>query len=44
MQTNPLARGLGTNWTDVPGSALDNQFAFPIYPANGSMFFRLASQ
>lgn len=31
----------GTNWVTVPASALTNQMAFPINPANGSVFFRL---
>ncbi|MGA9627191.1 MAG: alpha-L-rhamnosidase C-terminal domain-containing protein [Bryobacteraceae bacterium] len=42
MQTNPLNVGLGTNWTEVLGSALTNQFVLPIGLANGSAFFRAA--
>ncbi|HUZ06361.1 MAG TPA: LamG-like jellyroll fold domain-containing protein, partial [Candidatus Paceibacterota bacterium] len=44
VQTNAIHTGLGTNWTDVPGSPLANRFAFPINPANGSLFFRLTYQ
>ena len=40
-QTNNLAHGLGTNWSDVAGSAITNQLAIPINPANGSVFYRL---
>ncbi len=43
-QTNSLSLGLASNWTDVPGSALDNQFTFLLSPANGSVFFRLTYQ
>ncbi|MGH7976086.1 MAG: LamG-like jellyroll fold domain-containing protein, partial [Limisphaerales bacterium] len=38
VQTNSLT---GTNWVTVPISTLTNQMAFPIDPANGSVFFRL---
>jgi autotransporter-associated beta strand protein len=41
-QTNALANGLGTNWFPVSGSVATNQFAVPINPAAGSIFFRLA--
>jgi hypothetical protein len=44
VQTNSLLLGLNSNWTDVPGSALDNQFTFPVFSANGSVFFRLTYQ
>jgi glucose/arabinose dehydrogenase len=43
VQTNSLAVGLSTNWVDVPGSTATNQVVFPINPANGSVFYRLAS-
>jgi hypothetical protein len=42
MQTNPPGVGLGTNWLTVPGSALNDQFVFPMGSTNGSAFFRLA--
>ncbi len=41
MQTNSANTGLGTNWLVVPNSNLTNQFAVPINPANGNVFFRL---
>ena len=41
VQTNPLTFGLGTNWLTVPNSTNVNQFATPINPTNGSVFFRL---
>jgi hypothetical protein len=34
--------GLGTNWWTVSGSTLTNQFALPVNPANGNVFFRVA--
>jgi hypothetical protein len=40
-QTNAPDGGLGTNWFDVPGSPLTNQFSVPINATNGSVFFRL---
>jgi len=43
MQTNPLALGLGTNWSQIPGSAGTNKVFVPINPANGNAFFRLAA-
>ena len=42
VQTNAPGAGLGTNWFDVPGATLTNQFTLPINPANASVFFRLA--
>jgi fibronectin type 3 domain-containing protein len=41
IQTNAPNVGLGTNWTDVPNSALTNQVTIPIDANNGSVFFRL---
>jgi len=43
VQTNVLSAGLGTNWFDVPNSALTNRIVIPIDPANGSVFYRLAA-
>ena len=40
-QTNSIQSGIGTNWVTVPTSTLTNQMAFPINPANGTVFFRL---
>jgi hypothetical protein len=42
-QTNSLAVGLSTNWSDVSGSAQTNQMAFSLDPAQGAVFFRLVS-
>lgn len=42
-QTNTLATGLGTNWTDVSNSTLTNSMSFPINPANPTVFYRLQS-
>jgi autotransporter-associated beta strand protein len=43
MQTNGLNAGLGTNWTEVPGSDTNDQITVPIIPGSGSAFFRLVS-
>lgn len=40
-QTNSLDAGLGTNWSDVAGSALTNQMNFPMDSASGSVFYRM---
>ena len=40
-QTNSNAAGHGTNWVTPPSSTATNQIAFPIDPANRSVFFRL---
>lgn len=40
-QTNPLAAGLGTNWTTISGSASTNQISLPTSATNGSVFYRL---
>ena len=42
VQTNSYGMGLGTNWWTVSGSTLTNQFALPVNPANGNVFFRVA--
>jgi beta-galactosidase len=39
-QTNPVIPGLGTNWSDVPGT-VTNPFVVPLDPAVGSVWFRL---
>jgi hypothetical protein len=41
VQTNLLARGLGTNWVDVPNAATANQITIPITLTNGAVFYRL---
>ena len=41
-QTNSPGVGIGTNWVTVPGSTATNSVVFPIDPANGSVFYRLA--
>jgi hypothetical protein len=43
MQTDVLNSGLGTNWTEVPGSDTNDQIAAPIIPVSGAVFFRLVS-
>jgi hypothetical protein len=43
IQTNAPGTGLGTNWMPVFNSDLTNQFAAPISPAEGNVFFRLLS-
>jgi len=41
VQTNDLTHGLGTNWVEVAGATLTNQFIVPIDPSSGSVFYRL---
>jgi Concanavalin A-like lectin/glucanases superfamily/Ricin-type beta-trefoil lectin domain-like len=41
VQTNSLDLGLGTNWSDVAGSAATNTLTLPIDPNAGSVFYRL---
>jgi hypothetical protein len=41
-QTNSPGAGITTNWVTVPGSTATNSVVFPIDPANGSVFYRLA--
>lgn len=41
-QTNSVSIGLGTNWVNVPNSTTVDSIAFPINPANGAVFYRLA--
>jgi hypothetical protein len=40
-QTNSLAAGLGTNWSNVAGSAQTNQMAMSLNVTDGAVFFRL---
>ena len=40
-QTNAIAVGLATNWTDITNSVATNQMILPVYPASGSVFYRL---
>jgi hypothetical protein len=40
-QTNSLALGLGTNWSNVTGSDQTNHVSAPLNPAHGAVFFRL---
>jgi hypothetical protein len=42
-QTNTLNAGLTTNWATVSGSSGTNRVFVPVNPANGSVFYRLAS-
>jgi hypothetical protein len=41
VQTNTIAKGLGTNWATVAGSLGTNQMIFPVATTNASVFFRL---
>ncbi len=41
VQTNSLAQGLGTNWTDVPNATNTNQITLPLSTTNGAVFFRM---
>lgn len=41
MQTNSLAKGLSTNWVDVPGSASTNKVSIPVTTTNPAVFYRL---
>jgi autotransporter-associated beta strand protein len=41
VQTNSVAKGLGTNWVTVPNSGNVDSTNFPIVPANGTVFYRL---
>lgn len=40
-QSNSLASGLGTNWSDVAGSQLTNAMFLPLDALNGSVFYRM---
>jgi hypothetical protein len=40
-QTNSLAAGLGTNWSNVAGPAQTNQMAMSLNVTDGAVFFRL---
>lgn len=40
-QTNTLAFGLGTNWSNVANSEQANQLTLPLNATNGAVFFRL---
>lgn len=41
VQTNDSSTGIGTNWTDLPGSISTNEIFFPMDATNGSVFLRL---
>ncbi len=41
VQTNLLNAGLGTNWSDVSGTAATNGATVSVTPANESIFYRL---
>jgi hypothetical protein len=40
-QTNSLNDGLGTVWTDIPGTGASNTYNATIDPANGTVFYRM---
>ena len=41
MQTNSLTAGLGTNWLNLPGTNLADEFISPVNLAGDGVFFRL---
>jgi hypothetical protein len=41
-QTNSINVGLTPTWFTVPDSTTTNHMVFPINPANGSVFYRMA--
>ena len=41
VQTNPLSKGLSTNWVNVPNSTSTNTVVMPLNPANPAVFYRL---
>ena len=43
VQTNNLAQGLGTNWSDVAGSTITNQMAIPHQPNQWQRLLPFAS-
>jgi autotransporter-associated beta strand protein len=40
-QTNSLGSGLGSVWTDIPGTGASNTYNATIDPANGTVFYRM---
>jgi hypothetical protein len=40
-QTNSLGSGLGTNWTDVPGTDAANTYNAALNPVNATVFYRM---
>ena len=42
IQTNSLAKGLGTNWATFAGSTATNQEVIFMVRTNGAVFFRMA--
>ncbi len=42
VQTNDVTQGLGTNWSEVIGSATTNQMTLPIDPVVGGVYYRLS--
>ena len=40
-QTNPVTRGISTNWVTIPGSTATNQLFVPVDKVNGTVFFRM---
>jgi autotransporter-associated beta strand protein len=41
-QTNPVTKGLSTNWVTIPGSTATNRLVMPIGITNGSVFYRMS--
>jgi hypothetical protein len=41
VQTNDSGIGIGTHWTDLPGTISTNQVFFPVDSTSGSVFLRL---
>jgi fibronectin-binding autotransporter adhesin len=42
VQTNTLAKGLGTNWVTIPGTDAGNTYSASLNKTNGAAFYRLA--
>jgi hypothetical protein len=42
VQTNSLAKGLGTNWVTIQGTDTGNSYSTTPNNSNGSVFYRLA--
>jgi fibronectin-binding autotransporter adhesin len=40
-QTNPITKGLSSNWVTIPGTDLSNSYTTTINKLNGSVFYRL---
>jgi len=43
VQTNTLAKGLGTNWVTIPGTDASNEYSAALNSQNGAVFYRLVA-